>query len=284
MSEMAKRVAFSLVAIPLVGWFAWTGGIVFAVFLAVICGFASREFYQLAIGSGSKPLWGHGVIMSILIPIAVWARFRGIWTPPVSVVMLIVLELLTVALWVRGSEGKPLEVVGITLLGMFYTGGMMSFGYALRYHRFAVEPIAGALLVFLPLALTWGTDSGAMLFGRRWGKTPLMPSVSPKKTVVGAMGGLGVSIVVSVLFTRYALQPYGKLTMSFAAAALFGLLVSAAGQVGDLVESMLKRQAGVKDSSNLIPGHGGALDRIDSLLFTLPVAFVLYNLLLVAVP
>lgn len=284
MSDFAKRVAFALIAIPLVGAIIWGGGLSLAILLSVIAGFASWEFYKLAIGTGSEPLWGHGVIFSILIPLGVWARFQGIWTPPVSVVMLVVLELLTVALWVRGSRGKPLEVVGITLLGMFYTGGMMAFGYVLRYHRFAVEPIAGSFLVFLPLMLTWGTDTGAMLIGSRWGKTKLMPSISPNKTVVGAMGGLGVSVAVSILFVKFGLQPYAKLSMTLAAAALFGMLVSAAGQVGDLVESMLKRQAGVKDSSALIPGHGGALDRIDSMLFTLPVAFVLYELLLTPAP
>jgi phosphatidate cytidylyltransferase len=283
-SEIGKRLTFAFLAIPLVGAIIWKGGFLLAALLSVVAGFASWEFYKLAIGTGSRPLWGHGVIFSILIPIAVWARFQGIWTPPVSVVMLVVLELLTVALWVRGSEGKPLEVVGITLLGMFYTGGMMAFGYGLRYHRYAVEPLAGALLVFLPLLLTWGTDTGAMLFGRAFGKTKLMPSISPNKTVVGALGGLGVSIVASILIVTYGLQPYAKLTMSLAGAVLFGFLVSSAGQIGDLVESMLKRQAGVKDSSALIPGHGGALDRIDSMLFTLPVSFVLYELLLVPTP
>jgi phosphatidate cytidylyltransferase len=284
LNEFAKRVLFALVAIPIVGAIIWGGGLALAILLAVIAGFASWEFYRLAIGTGSEPLWGHGVIFSVLIPLGVWARFQGIWTPPVSVVMLVVLELLTVALWVRGSGGKPLEVVGITLLGMFYTGGMMAFGYVLRYHRFAVEPIAGAFLVFLPLLLTWGTDTGAMLIGSRWGKAKLMPSISPNKTIVGAMGGLGVSVAVAILFVKFGLQPYAKLSMTLAAAALFGLLVSAAGQVGDLVESMLKRQAGVKDSSALIPGHGGALDRIDSMLFTLPVSFVLYELLLIPAP
>lgn len=284
MSEFAKRIAFAVVAIPVILWIVWTGGFLLALLLAMAAAFASWEFYKLAIGSGSEPLWGHGVVLSAAIPLAVHARFLGFWAPPVSLVMLIVLELLTVALWVRGANGKPLEVVGITLLGTFYTGGMLAFGYVLRYHRFAVEPLAGTLLVVLPLLLTWGTDTGAMLFGRAFGVRKLMPTVSPKKTVVGAWAGAIVAMILAVLFVRFALQPYARLTMSLAFAAAFGLAVSVAGQVGDLVESMLKRQAGVKDSSMLIPGHGGALDRVDSLLFTLPVAFVLYGVMLVPAP
>jgi len=283
-SELVKRLAFSLVAIPVVIWLVWTGGLAFALLLAVAAALAAWEFYKLAIDTGSEPLWGHGVVFSALIPLFVHARFIGWWAPPVSIVMLLVLELLCVALWRRGSEGKPLEAVGITLLGAFYTGGMLGFGYVIRYHQYAVAPLAGTLLLVLPLLLTWGTDSGAMLFGTAFGVRKLMPSVSPKKTVVGAAAGATLAVILSVVYVRFALQPYAKLTMPMVSAVVFGLGVSVAGQLGDLVESMLKRQAGVKDSSKLIPGHGGALDRVDSLLFTLPVAFVLYDVLLKAAP
>lgn len=283
-AEMGKRIVFAVVAIPIVIALLWSGGLALALLLSVAAGLSSWEFYKLAIGSGSEPLWGHGVLLSAAIPLFVFARYSMGWAPPLGVVMLVVLELLTVALWVRGADGKPLEVVGITLLGTFYTGGMLSFGYALRYHRFAVVPSSGALLVAFPLILTWGTDTGGLLFGRRWGKTKLMPSVSPGKTVVGAWAGAAVAVAISIVYVGWVLRPYARLTMNLAAAAAFGLVVSAAGQVGDLVESMLKRQANVKDSSNLIPGHGGALDRVDSLLFSLPVAFVLYDLLLLPMP
>ena len=90
------------------------------------------------------------MIFSALVPLFVHARFLGLWTPGVSLLMLAVLELLTVALWVRGSDGKPLEVVGITILGVFYTGGMLSFGYALRYQEFTVGAVAGTALVKAP--------------------------------------------------------------------------------------------------------------------------------------
>lgn len=284
MSEFAKRVAVAVVAIPAVIAVIWAGGPWLAGMLALAAAFAAWEFYRLAIGTGSVPLWGHGVLLSAVVPIAVAARYSGYWVPPVSVLMLVVLELMAVALWVRGSAGKPLEVVGITLLGIFYTGGMLAFGYALRYHRFAIDAATGVLLTALPLAITWGTDTGAMLIGKWIGKTPLMPSVSPRKTVAGAWGGVVVAVVVSLAYVGFALRLYGRLTMSLPAAAAFGLVVSVAGQVGDLVESMLKRQANVKDSSALIPGHGGVLDRVDSLLFALPVAFVLYEFMLMPTP
>lgn len=284
MSEFWKRLAFSVVAAPTVIWLVWLGGAPLAILISVASAIAAYEFYRLAIGAGSVPLWGHGVVLSAAIPLFLYARQLGLWVPNVSIVMLMVLELLTVALWVRGAAGKPLEVVGITLLGVFYTGGMMSFALALRYHPYAIGAGAGTALVALPFLLTWGTDIGGYVFGRLIGGRKLMPAVSPGKTVAGAVGGLVLAIVITVLYERYTLRPQAQLGMLLQGAILFAVLVSVAGQVGDLVESMLKREAGVKDSSHLIPGHGGMLDRIDSLLFTLPVAYALLGWLLIPVP
>ena len=283
-SELTKRVAVAVVAIPVLIGLVWLGGAFLAVTMAISAMIVSYEFYRLAISAGSEPLWGHGVILSALVPLLVYARFLGLWTPPVTVVMLVVLELLTVALGVRGSSGKPLEVVGITMLGVFYTGGMLSFVYALRYHEYAVGATAGTALVALPMVLTWATDGGAFFVGRRMGKHKLMPAVSPGKTIEGAVGGLLFAVVVGVLYGRFVLPPFAQLAIPFWSAIAFGTLVSVAAQVGDLVESMLKREAGVKDSSQLIPGHGGLLDRADSLLFTLPVGFALLGWVLVPAP
>lgn len=284
MSELAKRTAFAVVAVPAVLWLVWLGGAPLAILISAASAIAAYEFYRLAIGTGSVPLWGHGVLFSAAIPLFAYARQLGLWVPNVSIVMLLILEMLTVALWVRGAQGKPLEVVGITLLGVFYTGGMMSFAFALRYHPYAIGAAAGTALVALPFVLTWGTDIGGYMFGRLIGGRKLMPEVSPGKTVAGAVGGLVLALVIAVLYERFALRPQAQLGMLLQAVILFAILVSIAGQVGDLVESMLKRQAGVKDSSHLIPGHGGMLDRIDSLLFTLPVSYALLSWLLVPVP
>jgi phosphatidate cytidylyltransferase len=136
----------------------------------------------------------------------------------------------------------------------------------------------------LPVLLTWASDIGAYAVGRTMGKRKLMPSVSPGKTVAGAVGALVVTAIVAWLYTRFVLTPATQLAFVRGGVVVFGLLVSVAAQVGDLAESLLKREAGVKDSSHLIPGHGGILDRFDSLLFVLPVSYVLLNVLLVWAP
>ena len=111
-----------------------------------------------------------------------------------------------------------------------------------------------------------------------------MPAVSPGKTVAGAIGGLVVAVVAASLYVPYVLRTWGHLSLTPAGIVLFGAIVSVTAQVGDLAESLLKREAGVKDTSKIIPGHGGVLDRLDSLLFVLPVSYVLLTEMLVVAP
>jgi phosphatidate cytidylyltransferase len=108
--------------------------------------------------------------------------------------------------------------------------------------------------------------------------------VSPGKTVSGAIGGLLTSVLVTWLYVKFLLVPTAQLAMTPLGIVGFGLAISAAGQIGDLVESLLKREAGVKDSGGLLPGHGGVLDRLDSLFFVLPVSFLLVHWLLTWAP
>ena len=205
------------------------------------------------------------------------------------------LVLFALTIWLRGVAGKPLGAAASTAFGVAYTGGMLSFAYAIRYHPYVVGDVtlplggglavaAGGLLLLLPVLLTWASDIGAYFVGRALGKRKLMPSVSPGKTIAGAVGALVVTALGSWLFARFLLTPITQLGFVRGGALVFGLLVSLAAQVGDLAESLIKREGGVKDSSHLIPGHGGVLDRFDSLLFVLPVAYVLLNNLLVWAP
>jgi len=258
----------------------WFGGAALAVLLSVAAALAAWEYGNLAEAAGARPMKGWGVVLAALVPLGAHAVRLGLWVPPLGLVALLAPLLLTVAMWTRGPTGRPIESVATTLFGAWYTGGMLAFGYALRYHRFAIGATAGALLVMLPLVLTWLNDAGAFFFGKRFGVRKLMPSVSPGKTVAGAVGAMATCLVATWAYFTFLLQPYAKLGLSVAGMLIFAVAMSVAAQVGDLAESLLKRQAGVKDSSSLIPGHGGVLDRVDSLLFTIPLAYVLLDLLL----
>lgn len=280
MSKLTKRVLFAVAAIPVVAAAVWFGGAPLAVLLSIASALAAWEYGRLAAAAGARPMQAWGIVLAALIPLATHAVHLGLWVPPLGMVALVAPLLLTVALWTRGPTGHPMEAVATTIFGVWYTGGMLAFAYALRYHRFAIGALAGALLLMLPLVLTWLNDSGAFFFGKKFGKRKLMPSVSPGKTIAGAVGAVGTCVVATWAYFEFLLQPYAKLGLSLTGLLIFGVAMSAAAQVGDLVESMLKRQAGVKDSSALIPGHGGVLDRVDSLLFTIPLAYVLLDALL----
>lgn len=292
MPELSRRVWFGVIAAPLALAIVFAGGAALAGLLAVASAVAAWEFYRLARAAGHAPLTDLGCAVAGLLPLAVHARYLRLLEPRYADVAAVLLVLMAVALWARGADGKPLGAVATTLLGAVYTGGLLSFAYALRYHDYAVggvrvgpvELAAGGVLLGLPILLTWATDIGAYVAGRTFGGRRLMPSVSPAKTVAGAIGGLVASVVLAWLYTRLVLRPAAQLALTPTGIVIVGLLISVAAQVGDLFESLLKREAGVKDSSTLIPGHGGVLDRLDSLFFVLPVAHLSLKWLLVPAP
>jgi phosphatidate cytidylyltransferase len=176
-----------------------------------------------------------------------------------------------------------MAAVSVTVAGVLYTGGTLAFVPLLRALTSSVPgaaagPWAAMAFVFLPLLTTWVGDTSAYFAGRAWGKAKLAPNVSPGKTVVGAVAGLIGSTAVAVALSATVLGELPVVGVGLLTAAWIGLLLGAAGQLGDLTESMLKREAGVKDSGKVLPGHGGMLDRIDSLLFSVPTAWGLLTL------
>jgi len=293
-SELTRRVLFGVIAAPLGVLVIFAGGAALAALLAIVSALAAWEFFRIARGSGLTPLEDVGIPLAGVVPLFVHARYLRLFEPPLSAMAIAVLAVLAIALFVRGVNGRPLGAAASTVFGVLYTGGMLSFGYAIRYHQYVIESVrvplggvavsAGGLLLLLPILLTWASDIGAFFIGRAFGKRKLMPSVSPGKTVAGAIGGLAATIVVGWLYVRFLLTPTTQLAFVRGGLVAFAALVSVAAQIGDLAESLLKREAGVKDSSHIIPGHGGVLDRFDSLLFVLPVSYVLFNALLVWAP
>lgn len=284
MGELARRIVVALVAAPLAAGMVYAGDLPLALFLAVVSGIGAWELYRMARTKGIVPLDSLGIPLAAAIPIVVHVDRLGYLASSAALGGVVFVALLGAALWARGVEGGPLVSVSVTVFGALYTGGMLSYGYLLRHHRFVVDASAGTALVFFPVLLTWASDIGAYFVGRALGRRKLFPSVSPGKTVAGAVGALVVTMAVSLAYDRYVLRPTAELALAPWTALAFGLLVSAAAQIGDLAESMLKREAGVKDSSHLLPGHGGILDRLDSLFFVLPVAYLVLGRLLLAAP
>jgi phosphatidate cytidylyltransferase len=283
--DLAKRVLSAVIAAPLALLMIYLGGLPLAGFLAAVSAGCAWEFYRIAAAGGVEPLDPVGIPLAGAVPLAVYAAAIGLYRPSLDVPAAIMLVILAAVIWTRGTHRRPLGAASATIMGILYTGGLLSFGYALREHPYAVGDRAGTALVAFPLVLTWASDIGAFFVGRAVGGPKLIPSVSPGKTISGALGGLAATVLVSWLYVRFVLQPVALLTMTGPATVLFGAVISVAAQVGDLAESLLKREANVKDSSHLIPGHGGLLDRLDSLLFVLPVAYLLFGwLLLPAAP
>ena len=283
MSELTRRILFAVIAAPASIAIVYVGDWALAILLSVLAALAAWELFRIARATGALPFDLAGIGLAALVPVAIHGQRRGVYTLSLTLIVAMALLIFAAAIWLRGPRGMPLSSVAITTFGVMYAG-LFSYIYALRYHDYAIGAGAGTILVLLPVLLTWATDVGAYVIGRTFGRRKLIPSISPGKTVEGALGGLGFAVVICLVYVRFVLMPYAQLGLTVQGAILFGIVISVAAQTGDLAESLLKREAGVKDSSNIIPGHGGVLDRFDSLLFVLPIAFLLLRQLLLPIP
>ena len=278
--QLGRRVAFSAVAIPAAAAAAYVGGWVLAVFLAVIGVLATREVYDLSAATGVDPLRRTGLAAAAVLPLATyWAKGSEVHfaEPALYLGALWMLAVIVLAAWRRGPAKRPLTAVAVTVFGVLYVPGLLSFAIVLRHPTgVGLDSSLGTALLFFPLALTWIGDTAAMAGGKLIGGPRLAPVLSPRKTWAGAACGLAGTLVSAWAYTVLVLAPMGR-PLAPVAALLCALAISVSGQVGDVAESLFKREVGVKDSSALIPGHGGMLDRVDSLLFVLPVTAGLFR-------
>jgi phosphatidate cytidylyltransferase len=279
--NLMQRIAVAVIAIPLVIGIIWFGGWVLAAMLAVLGLLGAHEIYDLGRRQGFEPLERTGFLAAAAIPLlAYWAKGSETrWAEPAiylgAVWLMIVL---TIAMWRRGPTGRPLTSVSVTMFGCLYASGMLSFLIAIRHATGAsLRHTPYVLLTLFPLVITWICDTAAMAAGSAIGGPRLAPVLSPKKTHAGAIGGTLGGVIAALALGKFVLNRHGW-SFSDGQLLLFGLAVSIVGQVGDIAESLLKREAGLKDSSNLIPGHGGILDRLDSLYFVIPTAAGLYRM------
>ena len=264
-SENFKRVTVAVMAIPLILIASYLGGFYFFFFVAVISIFSFYEFSLFARKKGSNLNF---LLSSLIILIVLLNQYFN-FTNLEVIVLLSSLSLLIVELF--RNKGSAIINLGSAFLGIFYIGIFSASLIALReFYPTSFEiNNAGAFLIISIFASIWIGDSAAYYGGISLGKHKLFPRVSPKKSWEGAIFGfifsVGALILAKVLVLNF---------LSWTNALTIGMIIGIVGQIGDLVESLLKRDSEVKDSSSLIPGHGGFFDRFDSLLFTAPAIWI----------
>ena len=269
--NLAVRIAFAVPAIAASLFLLWLGAWPLAVVLALLGMLGTREVYDFARRQGIEPIEWVGFIAAAACPLATyWVKSYADWEPVVYAAAMWLILVLVVAA-ARGPARRPLTAVGVTVLGPLYTSALLSFIVAIRHGPHVdAHPRGSVALAILPLVVTWACDTCAMAAGRLVGGAKLAPVLSPNKTWAGAIGGTGGALVAAI---AYGVLVLDRMAFGLPAWQLLtlGLVVAIAAQVGDVAESLFKREAGVKDASTLIPGHGGMLDRLDSLYFVLPI-------------
>ncbi len=267
-SNLALRVVSGILLFPLLVWITWAGGLPFTLLLAVAAGVGALEVTTMFTRVGLPEAFG--IAVAALVPVAPWwALQHGASNTPLLPLALAVaaMVLLVLNLFRPGPVEQAHQRVAASALAWLYCGVLIATMVGLRLQ-------SGFAWVILAFVVSWMNDILAYFAGRFLGRHLLLPKVSPKKTWEGFAGGM-VGSVFGALGVRAVFlwlpQPAGEaFALTPAACVLLGLGAGVLGPLGDFSESMLKRAAGVKDSGNLIPGHGGLLDRIDALLFVVP--------------
>jgi len=258
------RVLSALVLAPAMIALVLLGGLPYLAGIAALCGVGVWEATGLFAAFGaapSNPRWRYiAVAASVLVLAGIQIGFQNQLAAQVIAAAVLVVSL--GILLAGGPPERRFLAWAMAAASILYVVGLGSHFLLLRAAR------QGLSWTILACAVTWCTDIGAFFVGRRFGRTSFFSSISPKKTAEGAAGGLAAGIVAAAIVVAA-----GGLHVPWPLAPLVGLTVSAIAQAGDLVESLLKREAGVKDSGAIIPGHGGVLDRVDSLLFAITLTF-----------
>jgi phosphatidate cytidylyltransferase len=260
---LRKRTLSTVVGLPIVIAAIWFGLPWFTILMSCAAVIGALEFYKITSRSGIKPLTYFGAVFTLLLVISPHCPSRE--TSP-AILTLAIIASLTWLLF-KSSHEQTFIKWAWTIGGILYIGWMLSYWVELRNLDSGREWVLWAIITI------FAGDTCAFFIGKALGRHPLAPAISPSKTWEGSIGGLlagiGFSLLIGTLFS---------LPISLWYLALLGAGVSILAQIGDLVESLLKRNMGVKDSGNLIPGHGGFLDRLDSLTFT--GVFVYYFIIL----
>ena len=272
--NLITRIATAVVAVPILLLIFYYGGVYYLALMCLIAALCSIEFFALAGPDLRKSRKIYITAISLLLIISAFLDFM------LMSLFFTFLIFLSIILEFRKKDFSDcLRDLGMTLLPLIYFGWMLAHGVLLRnisggegalnYGSFGRGPEdIGFFLVVLAVSCTFLNDAGAFFFGKAFGKKKLASHISSGKTVVGLIGGFLVSVVGAFVVNLIFESPLPTIWV-----ALYAIIIAAAAVAGDLFESTIKRGAGVKDSGSLVPGHGGVLDRFDSLIFVFPCTY-----------
>lgn len=265
MGNTAIRILVSVFAIPALVILSYFGGVYFLSFVLIIAGISFYEYSVMAKLKGANVNVNFGLFAIIFL---ILNQYRFLFSQYNFLIGFFVILLL---FELFRNNGSAIQNLGATLLGVFYMGifGSTLIGIREFYPNINGMYYQGGYLIISIFATIWICDSAAFFGGTALGKHKLFPRVSPKKSWEGAIFGFVFAILAMILAKNVLLD-----FLSIKDAIVIGFIIGTLGQIGDLTESLLKRDAGVKDSSNLIPGHGGIFDRFDSLLFSSPIIYL----------
>jgi len=245
----------------------------FFAFFTLVLAYTLYEFYRLSKNDGVKPQFILGILTAIYLFVSFFLYDMKLVTADIFLGMIPLLMLVPIVELIKGGE-RTVQNIAYTILGIVY----IAFPFSML--NFIVTPIQLQPEKYMPevllclFILLWANDSGAYLFGSWLGKHKMIERISPKKTWEGAVGGALLTMVVSVVMFRILN------VLGFVDAIVLSLITVVAGTLGDLIESMIKRHFHVKDSGAIMPGHGGLLDRFDSMLLAAPVYYIYITLIL----
>jgi len=264
---LRQRALSALIFVPLFLGLAWLGGIAFNLFLLLILAFAGFEYSRMLQNSGYKVTY---LLVIIAISVLVLLRMvSAVWVEPLAwTVILVLLGFYSLWQYEHGDE-KAFISLGLQVFGVFFIGVLGAYGISLNQS----QP-HGNLWLLVTIALVWLVDAGSYLIGSRFGKRNVAPRLSPKKTLEGLIGGTLVGLLSGVLIGWILRKPLPALGMLNGAG--LGLILGPVAFFGDTLMSLIKRTLAVKDTGSLIPGHGGVLDRLDSMLWAMAVGYYFF--------
>ena len=283
---MFKRVMVAVVGLPLlILILGWAPSWATMLLLAAMCAIGAWELMRAAAGERGKPLTPLTVIAAAAVPVCVYGEMSienteltALPVLPFAALLGAVFIFAIFALAIhRYDEEQGIPFAAVTCAIFAGLAFPLMFSCLLRLR---MMPAIGMLQVFLPLAISFGSDTFALFAGMLCGKHKLAPKVSPKKTVEGAIGGAVTALVFTLLFSWMYAEGVTEILgvpveVNYLRIALLSPVLTASSILGDLSASVLKRQYGVKDYGSIMPGHGGIMDRFDSVLFVLPAVFLL---------